>query len=66
MVVSLFRGGGLLPDDYRIHVEALDGEPISRELGISTLCTPRLSFWLDFDFVVRLGHILWEAAGARR
>jgi hypothetical protein len=66
MVVSLFRGGGLLPDDYRVHVDALDGEPISRELGISTLCTPRLAFWLDFDFVVQLGHILWEAAGARR
>lgn len=66
MVVSLFRGGGLLPDDYRVDVEALDGEPISRELGIAASGTPRLAFWLDFDFVVQLGHILWEAAGARR
>ena len=65
MVVSLFRTGGLLPDDYLVRVEALDGEPISRELGIVSPCKPRLAFWLDFDFVVRLAHILWEAHDAR-
>jgi hypothetical protein len=66
MVVSLFRGGGLLPDDYRIRVDELDGEPVSRELGIANSCKPRLAFWLDFDFVVALGRILWEAQTARR
>lgn len=65
MVVSVFRGGGLLPDDYRVRVEALDGEPISRELGIARSCKPRLAFWLDFDFLVQLGQILWEAQTAR-
>lgn len=66
MLVSLFRSGGLLPDDYHVRVEALDGEPLSRELGIQSSCSPRLAFWLDFDFVVQLGHILWEARDARR
>jgi hypothetical protein len=64
MEVSLFRGGGLLPDDYRVRVEALDGEPISRELGVADSCKPRLAFWLDFDFLVQLGRILWEAQTA--
>jgi hypothetical protein len=65
MVVSLFRGGGFLPNDYRIRIDELDGEPISRELGIARTCAPRVAFWLHFDFVVELGQILWEAAGAR-
>ena len=64
MVVSAFRGGGLLPDDYQVKVEQLDGEPIMRELGVPQSCRPRLAFWLDFDFVVQLGRILWEAPGA--
>jgi Acetoacetate decarboxylase (ADC) len=65
MVVSEFRGGGLLPVDYRVEVEDLDGEPIMRELGVPESCRPRLAFWLDFDFVVQLGQILWEAARVR-
>ncbi len=65
MVVSEFRGGGLLPADYQVKVEDLDGEPIMRELGVPESCRPRLAFWLDFDFVVQLGQILWEAPRAR-
>jgi Acetoacetate decarboxylase (ADC) len=61
MVVSKLRGGGFLPDGYGVEVARLDGEPISRELGVPESCKPRLAFWLDFDFVVQLGNILWEA-----
>jgi hypothetical protein len=61
MVVSKLRGGGFLPSDYQVEVPRLDGEPISRELGVPESCNPRLAFWLDFDFVVQLGDILWEA-----
>jgi Acetoacetate decarboxylase (ADC) len=61
MVVSAFRGGGLLPDDYRVRTAELAGEPIMRELGIAASCTPRVAFWLHFDFLVQLGQILWEA-----
>jgi hypothetical protein len=66
MVVSKFRGGGLMPGDYRVHINDLAGEPIMRELGIAATCSPRLAFWLNFDFVVRLGEILWEARVERR
>ena len=66
MVVSEFRGGGLLPGDYRVHVNDLAGEPIMRELGIAPTCSPLMAFWLNFDFVVRLGEILWEARVDRR
>jgi hypothetical protein len=61
MVVSRFRDGGLLPDDYQVTIEPLDGEPISRELGVAESCEPNLAFWIDFDFVVDLGNIVWQA-----
>jgi hypothetical protein len=61
MRVEKLRAGGMLPDDYKVEIKDLDGEPICRELGIANECTPRLSFWLDFDFLVDLGEILWEA-----
>ena len=56
-----FRDGGLLPDDYEVTIERLDGEPIARELGVAESGRPRIAFWLDFDFLVELGDILWEA-----
>jgi hypothetical protein len=56
-----FRGGGSLPDDYEVDIAQLDGEPICRELGIAEASRPHAAFWLDFDFYVELGRILWEA-----
>jgi hypothetical protein len=61
MAVKHFRGGGLLPSGYQITINPLDGEPISRELGLTESSTAALGFWLDFDFVVDLGEIIWEA-----
>jgi len=60
MIVKQFRGGGLLPD-YDVRVAPLDGEPITRELGVPSASRPRVAFWMDFDFIVDLGDILWEA-----
>lgn len=65
MAVTTFRSGGMLPDDYTITFAELAGEPISRELGVPHTCRPRLAFWLEFDFLVRLGTILSEASGGR-
>ena len=65
MAVTTFRSGGLLPNDYTITIADLAGEPISRELGVPHTCRPRLAFWLEFDFLVRLGTILSEASGGR-
>lgn len=61
------RAGGILPDDYTVRIEQLDGEPITRDLGVSPgPVSPLVAFWLEFDFLVHLGEILWEAPGARR
>ena len=65
MAVTHFRTGGLLPSDYTVTFAALDGQPIARELGVEPTVRPRLAFWLEFDFVVQLAHILWEATGGR-
>ena len=59
--VSHFRGGGLLQPGYTVEVEPLAGEPLGRELGIAASSVAHAAFWLDFDFVVPLGEILWEA-----
>jgi hypothetical protein len=61
MQVLQFRGGGLLPEDYQVTIKPLEGEPISRELGVAEASVPSMAFWLDFDFLVKLGEILWEA-----
>ena len=63
MSVKTFRSGGLLPEGYHVTISPLDGEPISRELGVAGSSMPRMAFWLDFDFDVPLGEILWEARG---
>ena len=48
-------------------IAELDGNPSSRELGVAVgTSTPRVAFWLDFDFIVRLARILWESHGERR
>ena len=66
MAVTFFRTGGMLPNDYTITFADLSGEPMSRELGVPSTCSPRLAFWLEFDFLVRLGNILSEVTGGRR
>jgi hypothetical protein len=63
--VTEFRRGGLLPDDYHVDFERLDGEPVERELGLALDQTPAVAVWLEFDFLVHLGAVLWEAGGAR-
>jgi hypothetical protein len=61
MQVIEFRDGGVLPEDYHVTITPLAGEPIARELGVADASTPLAAFWLDFDFLVNLGDILWEA-----
>jgi hypothetical protein len=63
--VTQFRQGGLLPQGYEVRFADLDGEPVRRDLGIVLHQTPRVALWLEFDFLVHLGEILWEAHGER-
>jgi hypothetical protein len=62
--INIFRHGGLLPDDYTINVADLAGEPIRRELGLADdPIVPWVAFWLEFDFVVGAGEVLWDSLG---
>lgn len=62
--VTAFRGGGFLPD-YEVMFAEWAGEPIVRELGIRPVQVPHVGFWLEFDFLVHLGTVLWEAGATR-
>jgi hypothetical protein len=62
--INVFRHGGLLPDDYSIEIADLAGEPIRRELGLApNPIQPAIAFWLEFDFVVGGGEVLWDSLG---
>ncbi len=64
--VAAFRSGNFLPDDYTATFADLDGEPICRELGLGTdPLRPELAFWLQFDFIVEVGEVLWDTLGRR-
>lgn len=53
---------GWLPNDYTAVFSHLDGQPMHRELGVPVTPVPvPFAFWLDFDFTVELGEVLWEA-----
>jgi hypothetical protein len=57
-----FRGGGLLSNDWEVEIADLDGEPLVRELGLKAgVNDPGFAFWLDFDFRIEAGRVLWEA-----
>ncbi len=60
--VTAFAGGGLLPAGFEVQIADLASEPIIRELGVrGTPQNPGVAFWLEFDFFVHLGQVLFEA-----
>ncbi len=56
-----FHGGGRLAGSWRADVADLDGEPLQRELGLTAGTADLPAFWLDFDFRIGGGRLLWEA-----
>jgi hypothetical protein len=55
------RGAGRLPDDYTVTLEVLDSEPLVADLGLRHRQANTLAFWVDFDFTVPRGEVVWEA-----
>jgi hypothetical protein len=57
------RTWGVLPEgEYQLRFSELDGVPICRDLGIKPGGQrPRTGLWLEFDFDIPLGTVLWEA-----
>ncbi|MDQ1632898.1 MAG: hypothetical protein QOC80_2870 [Frankiaceae bacterium] len=59
------HGGGWLPQRWRLTIDDLDGVPLYRDLGLPTTETDYEgpAFWLDFDFRIGRGSVLWESQG---
>jgi hypothetical protein len=57
------RQGGILPGTYAIDLAELASHPIASDLGLER---PALSsvkgFWLDFDFQLERGNVVWKAS----
>ena len=60
--VTGFKGGGLLSGRYAIDVANFDSHPMTRDLGLDpkTLGSVK-GFWLDFDFVLECGRVVWQS-----
>jgi hypothetical protein len=61
--VTHFRGGGVLPGEYRITVADPQSVDIRQDLGLASgTLTPKLAFWADLDFRLDDGAELWNAS----
>jgi hypothetical protein len=60
-VVKAIRAGGALPR-HRVRITPADSHPIVDELGLSGAVTESVfGSWLDFDFVMERGTVVWSA-----
>jgi len=60
--VTGFRGGGLLDGQYAIEVASFDSHPMVADLGLDPAVLGSVKgFWLDFDFVLEKGKVIWQA-----
>jgi len=66
MRVTAFRGGGLLPGRYRLELADFASHPIAKELGLARESFGSLlGAYIDIDFELERGDIVWEAGSAR-
>ncbi|MEM7118876.1 MAG: acetoacetate decarboxylase family protein [Chloroflexota bacterium] len=62
--ITRFWRGGLLPNDYNLHLTPNASFPIAEELGLCPDEHPiKSAFWVDFDFCMDKGQTLWQAGG---
>ncbi len=59
--VDAFRGAGLLGGDYTLSLRATASHPLGPELGLRDGQAARAAFWLDLDFTLGSGRVLWQA-----
>ena len=65
--VTAFRSANLLPDLYDLTIADFESHPIMKDLGIRPDATKGLlGFWIDFDFLLENGRVVWEANGQSR
>jgi hypothetical protein len=61
MTVTAFRRGMQLPGRYEVAFSPLESHPIARDLGLTSRQPSLLSWWLDFDFEIGPGEVIWKA-----
>jgi hypothetical protein len=66
MRITGFHGGGLLPGRYCLDLANFQSHPIASDLGLApSAMTSMLGGYIDVDFVIDRGSIIWEASAAR-
>lgn len=66
MRVTGFHGGGLMPGRYCLDLANFQSHPIARDLGLtSTAMASMVGAYIDIDFVIDRGSIIWESAATR-
>jgi uncharacterized protein with NAD-binding domain and iron-sulfur cluster len=62
-VVKAIRAGGALPA-HQVRIAPVDSHPIASDLGLAGEVTESLfGSWLDFDFAMEAGTVVWSAEG---
>lgn len=66
MRITKFHGAGLLPGRYELDLKNFQSHPIASNLGLEPSATASmLGAYVDIDFVIERGNIIWEAKAAR-
>ena len=66
MRITGFHGAGLLPGRYRLDLANYQSHPIASDLGLTPAATASMiGGYIDIDFVIDQGSIIWESAAAR-
>lgn len=60
--INHFRRGGLTKPQYQVMIHSYDSHPFFKELGIKPeIQDVGRGMWVDFDFTMDLGTVLWQA-----
>jgi hypothetical protein len=66
MRITGFHGAGLLPGRYQLDLANFQSHPIAAELGLeASAMASMLGGYVDVDFVIDRGSIIWESAAVR-
>jgi hypothetical protein len=66
MRITGFHGAGLMPGRYSLDLANFQSHPIASNLGLTPpAMASMLGGYIDIDFVIDRGSVIWEAATAR-
>ncbi|MCU0687220.1 MAG: acetoacetate decarboxylase family protein [Polyangiaceae bacterium] len=59
--VGAFRGAGALGGQYSLTLRPTASHPLAEELGLRERQSARAALWMDLDFTLQAGKVLWQA-----